>query len=223
MQRVVRTQLLEKVKQLQENVRGQLVQDGDAKSLPEQISTMIGQMGENINEAFESLEQEHTKWEETLEKVAHYVKKENEQFQDEGEFKELALEYVPFIFEEEVANYVLPQSVRVPKVGMFRLMTKWLNREIQRGTKDGEMARNRWEEVKKILNWDDHEHREVLGTLKHMRSQFFHPDSSSVNLELAKNQVGEYFPEEQQPYCFGIIRTIEELRCRRSSGLRPRK
>ena len=85
------------------------------------------------------------------------------------------------------------------------------------------MARNRWEEVKKILNWDDLEHREVLETLKHIRNQFFHPDLSSVNLEVAKNQVGQHFPEEQQPYCFGIIRTIEELRCRRSSGLRPRK
>ena len=73
-QRVVAPDFFEKVKQLLKKVKDVFKQDGAAKSLVEQIETMIKQMEENINAKFEPWTQMLEKWDKTLQNVVDGVK-----------------------------------------------------------------------------------------------------------------------------------------------------
>ena len=232
--RVVTTDFLDKVKQLLKKFEDVLQQDDEAKRLLEEIETMITQM-KNINDKFESLTQMFDKWDTTLEKVADGIKKLDERLQKvEKHLKEMndALDFgqAGFLFEQVVAKYVLPKGVDVGTINVYGNMIEWLNEEENKKEiekKDGkekeaarimakekEEAKERWEEVKRMVNWN-RRHEKVLKYMKRQRNNFAHPTMSNVDLKRAKNLVNNHhILGNEKACCFDIFTIIEELRLR---------
>ena len=211
--------LFGKIKQLLKKVEEVLKQDGVAKSLLEEIETMIKQMEGNINAKFESLTQMFEKWDKTLENVADAVKNLDKQLQkvekDLKTFKKiaegLAFGQIAFLFEQELAKYVLPKGMNVGTIDVYNKMLKWLRKEKSGKEKEaGRMATERWEDVKRKMNWNEELHKGVLKYIKTHRLPFAHPED--VNLEHAKIQINDHrISDEEKEGCLDIINITEEL------------
>ena len=229
-QEVVPSDLLEKIEPVLKKVEEVLKQDDDAKPLLEEIVTMIKQMKENINAKFESSTQMFKKWDKTLENVADHVKNLDKRLQGvEKDLKTLkkiaeglAFGQITFLFEQELAKYVLPKGTDVGTIDVYKKMLKWLKKEKSGKEKEaGRMATDRLEYVKRKMNWNEELHEEVLKYFKKYRLPFAHPED--VNLEDAKIQINDHrLSDEEKKGCLDIINIIEELR-RYNSDKQSRK
>ena len=100
-----------------------------------------------------------------------------------------------FLFEQRVEEYVLPEGIcDVEKINVYGNMIEWLN-EKESEEKDGatekaarimakEKAKERWEEVKGMVDWNK-KHKKVLKYMKRQRINFAHP-----NVDLNQQPVG---------------------------------
>ena len=220
-----------KIKQLLKKVEEVLKQDDDAKHLLEEIQTMIKQLEENT--------QMFAKWDKTLENVVNGIKNLDMRLQQvEKELKErkdtLDFGQAGFLFEQDVAKYVLPEGMDAGTINVYGNMIEWLNEK--ESEKDGETekekaarmakekekekAKERWEEVKRMVDWN-REHVKVLKYMKRQRLNFAHP--TDVDLQHVKYLVkSHHISKKEKECCLDILTIIEELR-RRKSGTQSRK
>ena len=223
--------LFGKIKQLLKKLEEALKQYDDAKHLLEEIETMIKQLEENINAKFESLTQMFAKWDKTLENVVDGIKNLDKRLQQvEKDLKEMndTLDFgqAGFLFEQDVAKYVLPEGMEAGKINVYGNMIEWLNEEESEeedgGTEKEKVARiiakeeanKRWEEVKRMVDWN-RKHENVLKYMKRQRIKFAHPPD--VDLEHAKYLVKSHdFSEKEKECCLDIFTIIEDLSLRKS-------
>ena len=222
--------LFGKIKQLLKNGAEVLKQDGDAKRLLEEIGAMIKQLEENINAKFESLTQMFAKWDKTLENVADGIKTLEKRLQQvEKDLKEMndTLDFgqAGFLFEQDVAKYVLPKGTDARTIKVYGNMIEWLNKE--ESEEDGETekekaariiakeeAKERWEEVKRMVDWN-RKHENVLKYMKRQRIKFAHPPD--VDLQHVKYLVkSHHISEKEKECCLDILTIIEQLSLRKS-------
>ena len=222
--------LFGKIKQLLKNGAEVLKQDGDAKRLLEEIGAMIKQLEENINAKFESLTQMFAKWDKTLENVVDGIKNLDKRLQQvEKDLKEmndtLHFGQAGFLFEQDVAKYVLPKGTDARTIKVYGNMIEWLNKE--ESEEDGETekekaariiakeeAKERWEEVKRMVDWN-RKHENVLKYMKRQRIKFAHPPD--VDLQHVKYLVkSHHISEKEKECCLDILTIIEQLSLRKS-------
>ena len=236
-------QLLEKAEEVLKQ-DGDAKKDGDAKRLLKEIATMIKQLEENINAKFPTLTQMFEKWDKTLENVADGIKNLEKRLQRvEKDLKEtkkdlkkmndtLDFGQAAFLFEQDVAKYVLPEDMDAGKMNAYGNMIEWLNEE-ESEEKDGETekekaarimaqekAKERWEEVKEMVDWN-REHEKVLKYMKRQRVNVAHPPD--VDLEHVKYLVKSHLTlKKEKECCLDILTIIERLRLRKT-GTQSRK
>ena len=222
--------LFGKIKQLLKKLEEALKQYDDAKHLLEEIETMIKQLEENINAKFESLTQMFAKWDKTLENVVDGIKNLDKRLQQvEKDLKEmndtLHFGQAGFLFEQDVAKYVLPKGTDARTIKVYGNMIEWLNKE--ESEEDGETekekaariiakeeAKERWEEVKRMVDWN-RKHENVLKYMKHQRINVAHPPD--VDLERVKYLVKSHpISKKEKECCLDILTIIEKLRPRKS-------
>ena len=217
--------LFGKIKQLLKKLEEALKQDDDAKRLLDEIETMIKQLEENT--------QMFAKWDKTLENVADGIKNLDKRLQQvEKDLKErndtLDFGQAGFLFEQDVAKYVLPEGMDAGKTNVYGDMIEWLNKkeseedgetEKEKAArmakeKEKEKAKERWEEVKRMVDWN-RKHEKVLKYMKRQRIKFAHPPD--VDLEHAKYLVKSHdFSEKEKECCLDIFTIIEDLSLRKS-------
>ena len=229
--------LFRKMKQLLKKVEDVLKQDDHAKRLLEEIETTIKHLEENINAKFESLTQMFAKWDKTLENVVDGIKNLDKRLQQvEKDLKEMndTLDFgqAGFLFEQDVAKYVLPEGMEAGKINVYGNMIEWLNEEESEEEDGGtekekeariiakEESKKRWEEVKRMVDWN-RKHENVLKYMKRQRINFAHPPD--VDLEHVKYLVkSHHISEKEKECCLDILTIIEELSLRKS-GTQSRK
>ena len=225
--------LFGKIKQLLKKLEEVLKQYDDAKHLIEEIETMIKQLEENNNAKFESLTQMFAKWDTTLENAADGIKNLDKRLQQvEKEQKEmkdtLHFGQASFLFEQDVAKYVLPEGMDAGTINVYGNMIEWLNKEEseKESERDGETekekaaritkeeAKERWEEVKRMVDWN-RKHENVLKYMKHQRINVAHPPD--VDLERVKYLVKSHpISKKEKECCLDILTIIEQLSLRKS-------
>lgn len=108
-----------------------------------------------------------------------------------------------FLFEQEVAKYVLPEGKRIWNFRAYKKMHEWL--EEKKHTSQGQKAKQRWECLKNRVKWSEN-HEQLLLKLK--TSGYAHP---LIDLEEIRSKVPENFDEQEKKYFNDIVEIIEEV------------